>query len=120
MLPLCGQHSCGGALMTVGPRTGCFTLLVAMTFVAGLRGDDPPPSIYSAVTNAVADARTARTKQLGFSIARDKCSETNSRGGVLIGFDLGMREWFDSEIPTAVRPIYRTASGESNGTNHGS
>lgn len=106
--------------MTLESRAGWLALVIATIFVIGSRGDDAVPSIHTAVSNAVADGKTSKTKQLGFSIARDKFSETNSRGGVLVGFELGMREWFDSETITAVRPIYQTAGGEVKGTSQGS
>src|SRR5262249_56485242 len=52
-------------------------------------------------------------------LSRGNFNETSSRGGVLIGFDLGMQEWFDNEIPIAVRAVYRTASGEVSGESFG-
>lgn len=33
-------------------------------------------------------------------------------GGVLIGFEVGLGKWFDSDVVHAMRPVFRTAKGE--------
>jgi hypothetical protein len=55
----------------------------------------------------------------GFSIARETFDEVNVKGGVLIGFDLGLNPSPNSEIIFALRPVYRTASGTSYGREYG-
>lgn len=104
--------------MRFGPRAAWPVLLVA-ALTAGVRAD--PPDVHSAATSAVADGRVAKSKLVGFSFARDSFEEVNARGGVLVGFDVGVRKSFDRETVTAYRPIYRTASGsESKGEAFGS
>jgi hypothetical protein len=106
--------------MTAGRRAASLVLVALVAVAAASRGDDAPLSIHAAVSNAVAEGNVVRTRPVGSGGDRDAFSDVNSRGGVLIGFELGMSEWFGSEIPTAVRPIYRTAGGEVNGKSHGS
>jgi hypothetical protein len=76
-------------------------------------------SIFSLSRAAVAAGRVERTTIQGFSIARNTFDEVNVKGGVLIGFDLGFSPWFDSEVITALRPIYRTPAGISYGRDYG-
>lgn len=100
-------------------RAGWLVLSVMVVSASFTRGDEPP-SLFALTRKAVEEDRIIRTKQNGFGIAREPFSEVHARGGVLIGFDLGMRTWFDSEIITAVRPVYRTSTGTAVTRDYGS
>lgn len=93
--------------------------LCALVLLFGATYAQDPPSVHTAARAAVANGRTDKSKLRGFSIASNHFDETNVKGGILIGFDLGLSPWFDSEVITALRPIYRTESGLSYGRAYG-
>jgi hypothetical protein len=96
------------------------SVLFASVICSLASSQEPAPgSIFTAARNGVAARRTDRTALLGFGIARNKIDEINVKGGILIGFDVGVRGPAKREIITALRPIYRTASGLSYGRAYG-
>lgn len=94
-------------------------LALAAALLAAARAQEAPPSVFSSARAAVAAGRLGKTPVQGFSIARNTFDEVNVKGGLLVGFDLGLSPWFDSEIITALRPVYRTAAGLTYGREYG-
>lgn len=75
--------------------------------------------VFAFVQAAVRDKRLADVDVRGFTLPgttyRDVCAE----GGVLIGFQVGLGKFGANDIVNALRPIYRTKTGEKFGNWHG-
>lgn len=96
-------------------------LLAALVVTGFAAAADPAPSVYTAARIAVAGGETVRTRMLGFSIENTPFSETPRAGAVLIGLDLavGTHGSDRRDYVVAVRPVYRTASGETSYRSYG-
>jgi hypothetical protein len=86
-------------------------LLIGLaSLAAGQQAREPDP-IMIAARAAAADKSVTKSKLLGFGISDKPFDELPAVGAVLVGFDVGLEK--DSETVAALRPIYRTASGET-------
>jgi hypothetical protein len=86
------------------------------------RADDPvakPDPLYSAIDAAIAKGQILKTKMIGSGFNKSSFSETPRDGGLLVGFDVGLGKWLDTENIYALRPVYRTAKGEAAYGEHG-
>lgn len=97
-----------------GRRLGGVLLAAVLVGAGQLAAADPAGTVYAAARSAVARGETVRTRMLGFGIENAPFSETPRSGGVLVGLDLavGTLGADKREYVVAVRPVYRTASGE--------
>jgi S1-C subfamily serine protease len=75
--------------------------------------------VYAFVQEAVRDKRLADVDVRGFTLSQKTYRDVCEEGGVLIGFQVGLGKFVNNEIVNAVRPIYRTKSGEKFGKWHG-
>lgn len=88
-------------------------LLGFVALAAGQAAQEPAP-IFTAARTAAVNKDVIKTKLLGFSSSKKAFDELPAIGAVLIGFDVGLeKQGKDVEIVAALRPIYRTASGET-------
>ncbi|MBL8794422.1 MAG: hypothetical protein JNM56_10990 [Planctomycetia bacterium] len=89
------------------------SLAVLLGFVSMLpaqQAQEPAP-IFVAARAAAANKSVNKSKLLGFSISDRPFDELPAQGAVLVGFEVGLEK--DSDNVAAVRPIYRTALGET-------
>jgi len=86
-------------------------LLIGLVSVAAGQQAREPDPIFTAARGAAADKSVTKSKLLGFGISDKPFDELPAIGAVLIGFDIGLEK--DSDSVAALRPIYRTASGET-------
>jgi hypothetical protein len=103
--------------MRACPLLALLSILASST---ALRSADPPPSLPEAVRKAVAERKLTDSDNLADRRGRDLHREIGGDGGVLVGLEVGLSKWFDTEIPYAVRPIYREGSREWTGAAAGS
>jgi hypothetical protein len=75
--------------------------------------------VFAFVQEAVRDKRLADVDIRGFTLSQKTYRDVCEEGGVLIGFQVGLGKFGDNETVNAVRPIYRTKSGEKFGQWHG-
>jgi hypothetical protein len=78
-------------------------------------GEPPtkPVSLYDAIEAAVAAGRLEQTRMLGFGITRIAFREVVPECAILVGFDLGLGKFMDIDSVYAIRPVYRSAQGET-------
>src|SRR5262245_2704783 len=110
-------------LRTTGPRTlglavGALLLLGPGFFPSVTRAAEPEP-IFAAAQCAIRDGRIEKSRVLGFHHPKREFTELPAQGALLIGFDLGVGRFFDIETVYALRPVYRTAWGETTVRDHG-
>src|SRR6266508_3433908 len=87
-------------------------------FPSGTRAEEAEP-IFAAAQSAVRDGHIERSRVLGFHDPKRVFTELPAQGAVLIGFDLGVGKFFNIETVYALRPVYRTAWGETSVRDHG-
>jgi hypothetical protein len=85
-------------------------LLGLVSVAAGQQAREPDP-ILVAARAAAANKSVTKSNLLGFGISDKPFDELPAIGAVLVGFDIGLEK--DSDNVAALRPIYRTASGET-------
>jgi hypothetical protein len=85
-----------------------YPAVVALLVVTSAGRADTPPSLTDTVRGAVA----ARNVDDSDNVHRATFRDVASDGSVLVGLEVGLAEWFDSEIPYAVRPIFRRGTRE--------
>jgi hypothetical protein len=95
------------------------TLFCLSSSLSPARAADQGEPIFAAAREAVAKRRIGQTPVLGFHDQRKVFTELPAEGAILIGFDLGVGKFFDIDTVYALRPIYRTAWGETAGRDHG-
>jgi hypothetical protein len=98
----------------VGPFLAVLALAVSPPNAAA--GDEA--STFAAAKAAIDAGNLQQTRTLG-GHGKTAFSETSGSPGFLVGFELGLGKFFDLEVIYAVRPIYRTAQGDSPGNAHG-
>ena len=85
-------------------------LVAAATAVRA--GPDAPDAIFAAAREAVAHGRTEKTALAGFDAGRAVVTGDDApEGGILVGFEVGLGEWFGKPTIYALRPLYLTANG---------
>lgn len=93
-----------------------FPLLLATAICASTsQGQEPSGSIADAVRKATEERRFRESDNLGSRAERAPFREIGGDGSVLVGFEVSLSKWFDSEIPHAIRPIYRQGTKEWTG-----
>lgn len=80
------------------------------SLAAGQQAREPDP-IITAARAAAANKSVTKSKLLGFGNSDKPFDELPAMGAVLVGFDVGLEK--DNDNVAALRPIYRTASGET-------
>ena len=97
-------------------RRPALLLAFAVNFTSvGLAADPPPPppppapSLDEAVRNAVAAGQVEDSDKIG---VRASYRDVNGDGAVLVGMEVALAKKSDSEIPYAMRPIFRSGTRE--------
>jgi len=96
----------------------CLALVSTCLLVPAARADGPPPrpAFPDTVRAAVAASRVEDSDNLSRPSFRDVAAD----GSVLVGLEVGLARWGNSQIPYAVRPIFRTGGREWVGGTAGS
>src|SRR5262245_41018806 len=79
-------------------------LVATVLLTAPALADDPT---VPTLTGTVRDAVAARKVEDSDNLHRVSFRDVASDGSVLVGVEVALSKWFDSEIPYAVRPVYR-------------
>lgn len=74
-----------------------------------------PGDMFSFLKNAVKDKRLADVDIRGFTLSQSTYRQVSPDGGVLIGFEVGYRDFFGKAVIDSVRPLFKTATGEKKG-----
>jgi len=105
------------ALTTISTKGGTITGLIGRTNATGVTGvgllsveKAPNPVVPPKVAN-----RGPRIHGGGSEEHRDAAPPN----GVLVGLEVGMGKWFNNDVVTAIRPIYRVGEKESFGEQFG-
>lgn len=83
---------------------------------AAVDPNSPRPMMPAAAGNINANGETELIAGAFDPVFRDYGPE----GAFLVGFELGLGKFFDNDVISAARPIYRSKTGETLGTAHGS
>jgi hypothetical protein len=86
-------------------------VVVAGTAVRAAPAADAAGSIHDAAREAVARGRTEKTPLVGFSGGQSAVGDDPPEGGVLVGFEVGLGEFFKKQAIYALRPLYLTSTG---------
>jgi hypothetical protein len=93
------------------------------TFLAGpLTAAEPGKQaapIFAAVRAALAKGEVQKTDLRGFALTKEAFHELPREGALLVGFDVGVGKFIAIENIYALRPVYRTAGGETIYGEHG-
>jgi hypothetical protein len=90
-----------------------FLALAGAFFTGSLAGGEPEKeSIFAAVRSAIAQGQVQKTALVGFTLTKNTFEELPGEGALLVGFDLGLGKFTNTEVIYALRPVYRTADGE--------
>lgn len=73
-----------------------------------------PGELFPFIRRSVKDQKLATVAVTGFK-SPDVFRDVPAAGGVLIGFQVGYKKFFNNNIVGALRPIYRTQDGETMG-----
>src|SRR5688572_19911493 len=95
--------------------TGVALALVLALGGAAAAADKPDAEtepLLTAAFEAVAKGETAKTKMAGFTIEKKTFSTTPWGGSVLVGFDVGLGKFLNSDVIYALRAIYLTPKGD--------
>jgi hypothetical protein len=76
-------------------------------------GGDKGGDVFAAARAAVAGRRIAKTSALGFALEKKPFIEAPAEGALLVGFDVGLGKVGNDELVFALRPLYRTAQGDT-------
>lgn len=108
--PTIGDAGLNGSRNGRTPMGTGSALLVACLLAPSATADGPParPAFPDAVRAAVAASRVEDSDNLARPSFRDVAPD----GSVLVGVEVGLARWFDSEIPYAIRPIFRQGDRE--------
>jgi hypothetical protein len=79
----------------------------AATVIAG--------DMFGFFQTAVKEKRTADGDLKGFTLTKNVYRDSPDKGGILIGFNVGMRKFLDKDVIGALQPIYLTRDGEITG-----
>lgn len=75
--------------------------------------------VFSFVEEAVRAKRLTDVDIRGFTLHKDTYRDVPERGGLLIGFQVGLGKFVNNDIVKSFRPIFLTKSGERFGSWHG-
>src|SRR5207244_1857414 len=71
--------------------------------------------LFPFLQEAVKDKRLTDLGSGVAPAAKDYFREVKEEGALLIGFDIGLTKFLNSSVIGAVRPIYKTKTGEASG-----
>jgi hypothetical protein len=101
----------------LGWRVGIALVTVVATATAARAGPpaaDAPDAIFVAAREAVAQGRTQKTALAGFDPGRAAVTADDApAGGILVGFEVGLGDWFGRPTVFTLRPLYLTANGHA-------
>jgi hypothetical protein len=95
-------------------RVGTALLTAVLAATAVRAGPDAPDAIFAAAREAVARGRTEKTALAGFDPGRAAVTGDEApEGGILVGFEVGLGDWFGKLTIFTLRPLYLTANGHA-------
>jgi hypothetical protein len=78
-----------------------------------------PGEMFAYLKSSVEEQRLADVDITGFKLAKEEYRDVPTDGGILLGFQVGLGKLATNQFVNAIRPIYRTKSGEKMGKWHG-
>jgi hypothetical protein len=72
-------------------------------------------NMFAFIQERVKEKRVAEVDITGFKLSKDTYRQILEEGGILIGFEVGVKDFFKKDIIDALRPIYLTKNGEKLG-----
>jgi hypothetical protein len=106
-------------------RAKCYWCVVAVTagitlFAGALAGGETAKPVFPALRAAIARGQVERTAVAGFRLGKNPFEELPDEGALLVGFDVALSKFVNSETVCALRPVYLTADGQASYGEHGS
>ncbi len=75
--------------------------------------------VFAFVDEAIREKRLTDVDIRGFTLHQNTYRDTYAKGGLLIGFQVGLGKFANNDIVNALRPIFLTKNGEKFGAWHG-
>src|SRR5206468_3146235 len=67
-----------------------------------------PGDLFAYLESAVKEKRVAEAGLKGFTLTKNLYRESPEKGGILIGFNVGLKKFFDKDVVGALQPIFLT------------